>query len=1070
MNDFESMEGSITKRKDILHKEIQIYLDQLLHGQDSNSLHLNAIIVKLKSRIDDFEESPGLLDVKLDCYIKSLASKHLDCRRNGPSSVYTKAIASVFYIFSKVRGYKVVANCFHSDVYSLLDIARFYNDATNDENEYFMLSLWLSSIVLAPFPLEEIQAGITSDIIISAAAHLGSSFASKSQIGSLVLLSHVLTRPDSLQNGRLNLFYTEHIGPVWQSPIETQAKKLGYLMVLNRVLKLCTPEVGLHVSNMVFKDILLLDSIYFELTPQHNLNVLFFVKLLNRIANYFLKYGKYQEVSQIISVLVFQKMALPTIFDTKLRYSAAKTLASICDLLSQRAVNYQDQLINFFLNQLVSGSSLDIKAGFKQDLNIHKSATSIPKVHALLLFFGFIAMNRSLPASTIPIILSIVHQYLFLEIFQGLSELATPIRDASCFVVWAIVRFLDSNMANEVHLHNPTIMRTIFHDILRIIIFDRDLIIRRCGVSVLQELVGRHALLCLDTDNLEQLGKVSIKLVEFATFREVSEPSDTYSLIRHLLDLGVESNAIVPPIFDQIKGEYTEFEVVQRSVCTLLELGISSKPYKDATEFEKIVNSFSDSPSDHLAYAIISLASDVQVMHDFLLHNRELFHSYVSKYIKNVTIERADTYIQYLKFCKFNNMPIEFEQALQAFTSLTANISSNHTIKLLREYFTAVGPLNDYEFNMLLSSIKHGNKVISNSISSLRMSQTQKDKLIDILHEEKVSCTVKSLLLQSFMASFPINTDDDFNLLRIINCLDNYTRTEQGDVGSEVRSSTISLIRKCPEEFNSMSGEIDRRLIRISGEQIDRLRYSAFSLLSGNDELISSLVIYFDLLFNYYRDKVISLQEEKLAEAFWRGIVFSAAAFRGPTDVINASFRSLLKLFYTIGPTALASILHSILDLLVIPKDKPISHQPTRVVNMYAHLINLFVKLFEAGFSFPPNFDFARLYVRCYNLHINTKNSWRIKLVLRVFTFLAMPEYGASYESKKRLCFVACKHPNYIIRLSAVQNLYELGLHLNFPQVDLQLLDDPDWRNIQVLQMQYDVLTSLFTKPLTPTY
>ena len=1054
----------ISRRKDHLHAEISSLLSRLLLSENASTSHLNAIGVKLNSRIDEFETSPSLLDSKLNDHIKAIAEKFLIVGTKSHENAFTRSLAQVVYCFAKVRGYKVVTNCFPSDVYSLNDLYLHYSDEKNDENEIYMLSLWLSNIVLAPFPLEKVQPDIIPKLVSTASKKLCSSYASKSQIGALVLLSRIVTRPDSFRNGTLPQFYENYILPTWLMGLDNETQKLGYLMVLNKILKLATLESGQYISDLVFRDILLLDSMYLDITRPNGLRLLYFVKLLTRIAQSFLSCGRYQDVSKIITIQVQQIMGLSSSFDTKLRYSTAKALASISRSLLSKAVNYHDQLIQFLFKQFTTNSLIQmVSQSFTRTIEVDEAVTAIHRIHTLLLFFGLIAMNKSLPIDTIPLVLSVVHKYLFFESYLGSSELGLPVRDASCFVLWAIIRLLTPELAQKLETKNPQMFLTIFQDVLKVSIFDRDLIIRRCGISVVQELIGRHGRLCLDQSGSERLGETSIKVIELMTFKAISESQNTFVLVEELLKLDICSDELLSPILKNILEEDVDFKLQKRCIRTFINVLDNENVSDDMMSnfFQKLSQMYNEH-SDHIHYSIVALAFNSESARRIILKAGHSFHSELSKNLKVITAIKAETYLLYLVLCKTLGIDFDSTRAWHDVSVITMNVDSDDLDCLLQQYLSLCETLSDQDYDAALELIEHGDRAFAKSISSIKCSQYQADRLVNLLHKDKLSCALKALILDSFPLHFPLHKNDHSNLMGILKCLDNYTRTEQGDVGSEVRYSTIQLIQAHRPIFEPLALELDKRLVRISGEQIDRLRVKAFELMVGEKEVFDLSLGYFTRLFEYYRSVVLEEHESTLSVPFWRGIVFSAAAIRGPSDVINASFKAMLVFFRQITPSRVSSVFQSILQILLVPKDMPLQQQSSRAISTYTNTLNLFVKLFESGFEFPSDFDYQRLYIRSYNLHINTTNVMRIKLVLRILLFLSMPEYGSMRDARKRLCWIACKHSNTYIRNSAANCLYELALQMEAKIDTLHVLESCDWNDVQKLSLQLKIMEPIF--------
>ena len=84
--------------------------------------------------------------------------------------------------------------------------------------------------------------------------------------------------------------------------------------------------------------------------------------------------------------------------DYNLRYCIAKALSNIVDKLSNYAINYQQQLIEFIL------SNLDIT-----------DDVSISKNHTILLTLGYLCLNKTMSKQYIGKLLNIVHATMFIK-------------------------------------------------------------------------------------------------------------------------------------------------------------------------------------------------------------------------------------------------------------------------------------------------------------------------------------------------------------------------------------------------------------------------------------------------------------------------------------------------------------------------------------------------------------------------------------------------------------------------------------------------------------------------------
>ncbi|KAI1003472.1 hypothetical protein K3495_g4733 [Podosphaera aphanis] len=146
-------------------------------------------VMKIRRRIDTFQELPQLLDPHLDRFIPLLADSFLAYLKSSTSTPTTavpflvpvsKAICQLLYRFCKVRGEKVIIRFFSTETKHIEVILSALEQRgpkeqrisseiiTGDEEreekwaweEIYISLLWLSQLILAPFDLESISSDV----------------------------------------------------------------------------------------------------------------------------------------------------------------------------------------------------------------------------------------------------------------------------------------------------------------------------------------------------------------------------------------------------------------------------------------------------------------------------------------------------------------------------------------------------------------------------------------------------------------------------------------------------------------------------------------------------------------------------------------------------------------------------------------------------------------------------------------------------------------------------------------------------------------------------------------------
>ncbi|KAK6455159.1 uncharacterized protein RJT20DRAFT_55174 [Scheffersomyces xylosifermentans] len=1043
MDEFE--ERDIVKRNEQLHNEIGNSIQSLLSLVASTSLTeqdkvggSSVLFQKLKSSINEFEPSPKLLDSHLTVYIESLTTLFLSVHSRLKESNYiTKGIGSTIYNFSKIRGFKFITNYFSSDIYligTLIDIS----NHVSDDDETFLCLIWLSNLALVPFKLSEIDSRIIEWLFETGLKNLKKhANASKNQLVSSILLARLLTRSDT--GDTLHYYFTKVVEPEWKNLSKhKESVKLGHLMTINKILKRPEIEMTEPYIDLIY-ELISIDLLRLREAPEsvNNLNITYFIKVLGKLSNFYIRMENYSKVEAIFNNLLHDIMnLLVNKFDTTIRYAMAKSLSGMNHNLSQPAVNYQHQLIVHLIGQL--DLELDMNC-FSSEVTVNSDNVLISKYHTILLFFGYIALNKSLPLDLIPVILSIVHKTLFIRQRRLTSILGSQLRDTSCFVVWAISRMLKPSQLRELDRNN--MIQTILLDLIKTTIFDEDLIIRRCGIAVIQEFVGRFSTELFSAFQDESRGEFTIKFVELFNNQTIKSTTESLSLIEHLVQLGLDRNMFLENLIGNAVNDSNSFEVKKLSAMHLrkvirlpdvdvLPLGPPTPHYS----LEAITEELFQSGNLFLVCELLE-GQNVGVYKDQLLN---IGTSFSFDYHRD-SIERAEGYLKLLNLLstnlKYNLGDSEWVQLLNIarMTNDSAELIPGFKLLFQNENIRIPNKICERIFYY----IENNNNVFPQVVFYYgHYTQEEFQSLVNLTKSAKISCEIRASLVECLSKNFNESSyaNDVAILSELLDLLDDYTITNQGDVGSKLRLAMLKMVGRHYGIFVSnpdVMHKLELKFIRLAGEVLDKVRVESFILLNRLHGVVykedhHDFSIYYAKLFSFYDEYVLQREEnDVLSLQFWRGLCFTVGAKTANRLIINASFAQLLGYLEIMDTDKQKKVL---LDLVRLLK---LTEAPSpRDLKSCISVLNVYLKLFESNFNFPVDFNFDALYIRCYNLHINTSNMIRIGLVLELFQQLALsPRVSPTLQlkAKKRLLWVAGCHKESKVRILASEILYELS-------------------------------------------
>lgn len=839
MDDFEN-EQILTKKSVQLHNDIDSLISKLeslveavdIASQDKQRL-IQITTTKINLIINEFETNPKLLDSHLQNYITRLCDLYLN-----QLSVRSHC-GEIVYNLAKIRQMKNIILYFPSDLYLINKILSIVTTTTK-ANEFitFFALLWICNLSLLPFPLNSIDKNLSITIYKLGIENLHKYHnGSKNQIASLILLSKLLTRNDC--SHLLQQFFQNIDINNWV--ILDANSKLSYYLTVNKLLKsqnIVGEDELLKINQCINNDLLQLKS----LNPS-NLNVLYLVKIFSKLALNYISRGDFSQVQSIINNLINDILLEAGNLDYNLRYCIAKALSNIVDKLSNYAINYQQQLIEFIL------SNLDIT-----------DDVSISKNHTILLTLGYLCLNKTMSNQYIGKLLNIVHATMFIKIrtHSQKADLGNCIRDSSCFITWAIIK--NQKYQNEL-LETTDQLTTIFTDLIKLLIFDQELLLKKCSIAVLQELIGRYGQQIFQNYYVDKelLGAFIINFMESFSDLRLKQKCITFEMIDLMYDK-IDLKFLLPNLLDEIydnEDSNDELGLYLHKLLTQQDNLLSVVQYN--YNLDEIKLTLIDKNRWKYLYDLpkVPYQELSEKFSNFNYHdNSQLLSGYLTFLLNKIELTDLD-WENLFQIIKLNDGKFD-----------------SYIGKIIRSQ-------NTIPKNSILHLLMKNNVTLSTTIFNFQNWSTQDvEFIVNIIKNPNIDIEIRRNLIY--------NINDNYTTYPIIEQMyllfDDYTLTVQGDIGSKLRLAMVELV----QQHNLLNDTIKSKLIRLSGEIIDKIRLSAFQLLvdatvDGNK--------YWQDWFEYYN----SLNNDYEKIEFWKGSLHTIGSFKGDPKIINDSFTQLLN-------------------------------------------------------------------------------------------------------------------------------------------------------------------------------
>ncbi|KAA8916148.1 hypothetical protein TRICI_001697 [Trichomonascus ciferrii] len=1043
----EESEGDIgiTKAAPELLNQIEAQYEKLLKGGCESEGDVLALIEVL----EPFQDSPQLLDKRLAGWVEQLSEVYV----KDPEAEWA---TRVLYTLCKIRGAKVVSRFFSSRVTLLGEVVEMLvNSGGRSWQTRYVLLLWLSILVLAPFSLDKFDAGFEEKLYDTVYQYLDVS--GKERDGAALVMARLITRAD-VRDTLLKRFF-EDIKNNWS--LGGLHYRLGIVQTTAVIWRIADVS-GVQQFLYNFYDLL---QEQFNEDMSAKLRK-FCVKNLGRISLAFSQFtedGIPEQVEDILGTLI-ESLGDK---DTGVRYTASKAVARIVHSLSDEDLR----------NEVIGA----LFAIFQEDVIVKKDGTesldyvSNSKWHGTILCIAELLRRRLLPPTYFEELSTVLEKALQFEQRRLTFALGANVRDASCYVCWSLFRVYKEIPAK--------VIDRIFESLVSLCSFDREVNIRRAASAAIQEGIGRQNGVAGQLSVEE--GLQLIQIVDYLriglrsrSFLEVA--SDVYDLGYHgvvnsVLHKGVcswdpdvrrlggnsvqllshKSLEVRQSFIDSLISMYDphDFEVQHGVLYALGELFWGDIQPR-VTDLDKVIG-------------FLEGITDRQLKDENELLNCEAFLHVFRCLAKHFAAPTGSDFLLFQKRSKsispasqegregcppekVTKEPLPTETKARIINlvdklTIAMELQKPSVVENAQMVTSVLPPgiLTPDVVSHWITRASNSRGVFSACFGDLNAEYVADNGVVDALAEiidpvSKVEPAVRMQAVESLGKLFKrgVISFDNKSSRSFIVALDDYTVDSRGDVGSWVREAAIKI---CCDLYSDMGedlqAEVDKRLLRMSVEVLNKLRLASAQAIQRPKaavDIVKSLPEDFDRSGHIYFPHMVQLAGHLPAEQlreFLRGYVVSAGAQAGSEDTLKGSMSALIN-YLKDGQST--SVLRELVLLCDLKQYGPkVAICTLRVLH----------QLLESGVPVPDKLLWS-IYVKAYNMHINTKSLARIKPSVDIITTLA--SIGCPFAIKRLP--VLCRHFSPEVRTKAAETLYEISINeRNTDQTPLNTIGDSDF-------------------------
>ncbi|QID85690.1 3'-phosphoadenosine 5'-phosphosulfate sulfotransferase [Saccharomyces pastorianus] len=674
-----------------------------------------------------------------------------------------------------------------------------------------------------------------------------------------------------------------------------------------------------------------------------------------------------------------------------------------------------------FLHQVDPSTSLEL-SGYTIENTVSMLQEPLDSIdsnelHTSLLVIAELALAKTLPTELINQVLTQIipttchFQQSQFQIIKG-----HHIRDSTNFIIWCIIRSNNNNLA-------PQILKSLLSHLLINAFFDPELIIRYSSFAALQELLGRsNKSLALDQTDIASILQANWKDLP-------SSFEDNSDLIRKLFHPGSTANTSVC-VWDVFVHWSFNWNLLDNLHLTTMKLNIDHN-------LLPLIKSQFDPP--HLLHSILnrpgnSLIQNCQILYLHLkLFENGVNHTTTRQLCINIFRNKISSHFTFqgkLKKKHYNdNSPEPFEMFVilkywqlmgqrdfdqDLFWRFVTIIAPQKKLTLYNEFIPTtqqiISQCVGLNYNTAVQCIKSGNELACHSICHL----PDQEKFCSLFFSlfPTLTSQSKSILIDELenhwenkVSAIPPNSYQKFFDI-IINCLDDYTITQQGDVGRLVRIQALKLIQAHFDLFSGNGDILKAKLTRLAAEPALEIKKLSFQLLapttSQNTEISDSLILNFQ-------------HGQGQTKEFWKGYMISAGAINFADSQLTSSIDSFIVYFRSLTASQQLELCNDLIR--IIPTAKQVGESKKHdfkqdpltggmrfdTVKFAINCLKFWTRIMESGLVIlHQDFNFQGVFAKLYNLHLLDYVTLRVNVV-RFFPFLAISYHHTMKETTEKI-------------------------------------------------------------------
>lgn len=443
----------------------------------------------------------------------------------------THAICYILNLFCKVRGEKIVKGFLNNEprhlepILDQLESGRNFRSIGDDPThqssvvpwaERYVLLLWLSHLMLAPFPLESISTlqpseetasllgielppeapGVTLRVLTICFNYLSS--ASKEREAAANLLVKMCVRPDMQQLGMLQTvikWSTRFFINVSANGADIH-QCLGVLSFLSGLVASATnEEIGAYLPAIYQSCRSVLDHESLASIKSSAVARKLVVKILRNIVLHSLRSDAMfdgLDATSILEEVIEYLLEAVADGDSPVRYGASKALSIITLKLDQEMA---DEVVEALLGSLNENV-------YWQNSTRNLGGVNPLRWHGLTLTLSHLLYRKAIPTASLPQVLNALLLSLGFEQRSPTGgSIGTNVRDAACFGIWALSRRYSTSDLLQIetssiraceHRKTLSVPQALAIELVTAACLDPAGNIRRGSSAALQELIGRH--------------------------------------------------------------------------------------------------------------------------------------------------------------------------------------------------------------------------------------------------------------------------------------------------------------------------------------------------------------------------------------------------------------------------------------------------------------------------------------------------------------------------------------------------------------------------------------------------